>query len=346
MGKKHASIYDIAKEAGVSVTTVSRVINNPDKVNTHTRRKIYAIMERMNYAPNALAQSLVSRSTETIGVFIHDVKNPFYAEMLYEIEKKAFEKGYSIFIGNTSNQIKKEEAYVELFAKKHVDGIIMVGGRNVREAQSNHILKTAERIPVILTNHTVIGKNIYCICADEAEGAVMAVQHLIDTGRRKIAYINGHEEAYAKIIKKDGYLKTLRRNNLAIDERLIVNAPRDTMEGGYAACEELLGKGGSFDAVFVSNDLMAIGVLKKLASAGIRVPQDVSVVGYDDIQLCKFFSPSLSSVTQECAEIGSMAVQMLIDVLEGKEVHKVTYLKPKLMIRESSSLDAGETWRT
>jgi len=338
MGKKYASIYDIAREAGVSVTTVSRVINNPDKVNSKTRRKIYAIMEKMNYTPNALAQSLVSRSTATIGVFVHDVKNPFYAEMLYEIEKKAFELGYSILFGNTSNQIKKEEAYVDIFTKKHVDGIIMVGGRNVKEAQSLHILKTAERVPVILTNHTVIGKNIYCILADEAGGAELAVQHLIDSGRDKIAYINGHEDAYAKIVKKDSYLKTLRRNNLAIDEKLIVNAPRDTMEGGYAACEELLGRGRQFNAVFVSNDLMAVGVMKKLIGEGIRIPHDVAVVGYDDIQLCRYLTPSLSSVTQEVAEIGSMAVQLLIDVLKGNEVHEITYLPPRLMIRESSNL--------
>ena len=284
MGKKYASIYGIAREAGVSVTTVSRVINNPDKVNSKTRRKIYAIMEKMNYTPNALAQSLVSRSTATIGVFVHDVKNPFYAEMLYEIEKKAFELGYSILFGNTSNQIKKEEAYVDIFTKKHVDGIIMVGGRNVKEAQSLHIIKTAERVPVILTNHTVIGKNIYCILADEAGGAELAVQHLIDSGRDKIAYINGH-----------------------------------------------------FNAVFVSNDLMAVGVMKKLIGEGIRIPHDVAVVGYDDIQLCRYLTPSLSSVTQEVAEIGSMAVQLLIDVLKGNEVQKITYLPPRLMIRKSSN---------
>jgi DNA-binding LacI/PurR family transcriptional regulator len=147
-----------------------------------------------------------------------------------------------------------------------------------------HILKTAERVPVILTNHTVIGKNIYCILADEAGGAELAVQHLIDSGRDKIAYINGH-----------------------------------------------------FNAVFVSNDLMAVGVMKKLIGEGIRIPHDVAVVGYDDIQLCRYLTPSLSSVTQEVAEIGSMAVQLLIDVLKGNEVQKITYLPPRLMIRKSSN---------
>lgn len=336
MNQKRASIYDIAKEAGMSVATVSRTINNPDKVNIKTRTKIHAIMERLNYTPNALAQSLVSRSTKTIGVFIAKVQNPFYAEMLHAIEKFAFDNQYSILFGNTFNDIQKEEHYVDLFLKKQVDGIIFAGGRNLSEAHSEHIMKTAERVPVVLTNHSVVGKNIYSVISDEAEGTALAVQHLIDTGRSKIAFIYGYDNSYPSVVKKDSYFKTLSRNHLAVDDNLIIKASDDTMEGGYNACGALLSKGAEFDALFATNDLMAIGAMKKLIASGIQIPQNVSVVGYDDIQFCKYISPSLSSVTQNMSDLGSMAVQILNEVLEGKNVQKIKYLQPHLKIRESS----------
>ncbi|CAG7644419.1 LacI family DNA-binding transcriptional regulator [Paenibacillus allorhizosphaerae] len=336
MSKKNASIYDIAKEAGVSTATVSRTINTPDKVSSETRTKIHSIMERLNYSPNALAQSLVSRSTRTIGVFIATVNNPYYAEMVHVIEKHAFHNNYSILLGNTGNWIEKEEKYVEIFVKKQVDGIIFVGGRNVTDPHSHHIMKTSERIPVVLTNHALVGKNIYCVLSDEAEGACMAVQHLIDTGRDRIAYINGFNFSYPSVVKKDSYIKTLSRNQISVNEDLIVNAPKDNMEGGYAACEALLEKGSEFNGIFVANDMMAVGVMKKLTEAGYAIPGDVSVVGYDDIQLCHYLTPSLSSVTQNISKLGSMAVQLVNDVLEGKEVGKITYLHPELKIRESS----------
>jgi LacI family transcriptional regulator/LacI family purine nucleotide synthesis repressor len=341
VSKKNASIYDIAEEAGVSVATVSRTINNPDKVNAKTRSKIHEIMERMNYSPNALAQSLVSRSTKTIGVFISNITNPFYSEMVFAIEKSAFENDYSLLLGNSSNKIEKEEKYVDVFLKKQVDGIIFVGGRNVQDIHSKHIMKTAERVPVVLTNHAVVGKNIYGVLSDEAAGATLAVQHLIDTGRERIAFINGYDHSYPYVIKKDNYLKTMSRNGLPINENLIIHASRDNMDGGYAACEALLGRGDKFDAVFVANDLMAVGAMKKLISAGYNIPQDVSIVGYDDIQLCGFLSPGLSSVSQNIPTLGSMAVQLLNDILEEKAVNKITYLQPELKIRESSARNPG-----
>jgi DNA-binding LacI/PurR family transcriptional regulator len=341
VNQRNASIYDIAKEAGVSVATVSRTINNPEKVSDRTRSKVYEIMKRMNYSPNALAQSLVSRTTKTIGVFLANVTNPFYAEMLQAIEQRAYNDSYSILLGNTSNRIEKEEQYVDIFIKKQVDGIILTGGRNINEAQSNHILKMAERVPIIMTNHAIVGKNIFCVLSDEAAGAEMAVQHLVDSGRERIAYMNGYEFSYASVIKKDSYLKTLSRNQLPINENLMVNSPADTMEGGYRACGTLLERGVKFNALFAANDLMAIGAMKRLAEAGYRIPQDVAVVGFDNIALCGFASPSLSSVTQNIAQLGSMAVQMLGDVLEKKPVSKITYLQPQLIVRESSKPDSS-----
>ncbi|MEF3305639.1 LacI family DNA-binding transcriptional regulator [Paenibacillus sp. GYB003] len=346
MIQKHASIYDIAKEAGVSVATVSRTINNPEKVSKRTKTKIYEIMERLNYAPNALAQSLVSRSTKTIGVFLSSVTNPFYAEMVQAIEQRAFNDNYTILFGNTSNRIEKEQKYVDVFLKKQVDGIILAGGRNINDAHTQHILKTAERVPVILTNYAVVGKNIYCVLTDEAAGTTMAVQHLIETGHDKIAYINGYEFSYPSVIKKDSYLKTLSRNGLSVNEERIVNAPADTMEGGYKACEALLERGADFNAIFAANDMMAIGAMKKLMSAGYGIPQDVAIVGYDNIHLCDYWSPALSSVTQNMDRLGNMAVEMLGSVLEGKEVNQISYLQPELIVRESSAPAADSVHRS
>lgn len=336
MDKKTTSIYDIAKEAGVSIATVSRTINTPEKVNEATRNKIMSIMVKHNYTPNALAQSLVSRSTRTVGVIISNIKNPFYGDLLHSIELEAAELGYSILLGNTVRSFVREKQYVETFLKKKVDGIIFSGGRPSDDEYTEHICRTAESLPVIMTNHLVVAKNVYCILTDETIGAYEAVKHLVDEGHSKIAYVNGFSNTYPNIVKKESYIKCLSQHGIDILDELIVDAKNDDLEGGYQACGELLGRNTKFSALFAANDLMAIGAMRKLSSVGYRIPHDVAVVGYDNIDFCEYLTPRLSSVTQNMVQMGQSAIRLLDHILKKESVPKITYLDPKLMIRESS----------
>lgn len=336
MNKKGISIYDIAKEAGVSIATVSRTINMPEKVNEQTREKVHSIMELLNYTPNALAQSLVSRSTRTFGVIISNIKNPFHGELLRSIEVTAAELDYSILLGHTARNFEREQKYVENFKKKKVDGIILSGGRSIGEDYIRHIERTAESVPVVLTNHLLNKPNVYCVVTDETTGSYQAVNHLIERGSTKIAYINGFRHTYTNVVKEESYIRCLSQHGLSIDEKMMVNVQNDDMEGGFRACEELLSRGVSFDAIFAANDLMAIGAMRKLISIGVRIPEDVAVVGYDDIDICGYMSPTLSSVTQNLTDMGRIAIELLDRLSNDQPVTKITYLEPKLIIRESS----------
>lgn len=336
MKKRNINIYDIASEAGVSIATVSRAMNRPEKVKPETMEKIQSIIKKANYTPNALAQSLVSKSTRTIGVIIGSISNPFYGEMVRAIEDKAADEGYTILLGNTDNKFQEEEKYIDVFLKKKVDGMIFAGGRMMEDRYDKHINRIAKVIPVVLANHILIGENIYCVLSDEAKGSVLAVEYLLKKGHKNIAYINGYCNSYASIIKKENYVKTLLQNNIDIKDELIVNAIEDEMIGGYKACEVLLNRKVDFTALFAANDLMAIGAIKYLISSGYRVPEDIAVVGYDNIDMCNYFSPGLTSVSQNIRLLGQKSVEIMNDVLDNKNISKVTYYEPKLITRESS----------
>lgn len=336
MKKSNLNIYDIAEEAGVSIATVSRAINRPEKVKAETMEKIQNIIKKANYTPNALAQSLVFNTTRTIGVIIGSISNPFYGELVRAIEDKAADEGYTILLGNTDNKFEEEGKYIEVFLKKKVDGMIFAGGRMMEEKYDEHIQRIAKVIPVVLANHILIEKNVYCVLSDEAKGTIIAMEHLIKKGYKNIAYINGYSNSYASIVKKENYIKTLLQNNIEISDELMVNAPNDEMSGGYSACESLLGRKANFTAIFAANDLMAMGAIKYLISNGYRVPEDIAVVGYDNIDMCNYFHPGITSVSQNIRLLGENSVKIMNDVLYSKDVSKVTFYEPELIIRESS----------
>lgn len=339
MKKRNLNIYDIAKEAGVSIATVSRAINKPEMVKTETMEKIQGIIKNANYTPNAIAQSLVLKATRTIGVIIASISNPFYGELVKAIEDKAADEGYTILLGNTDNKFYEEEKYIDIFLKKKVDGIIFAGGRMMEERYNNHINQVARNIPVVLANHILFGENVYCVLSDEAKGAAIAMQYLIQKNHKSIAYINGYSNSYASIIKKENYVKMLLQNNIDIKDQLMVNAINDEMSGGFMACEELLRRGISFTALFAANDLMAMGAIKCLVTHNFKVPKDIAVVGYDDIDMCNYFSPGLTSVSQNIKVLGQRAVEIMNDVLDNKKISKISYFEPQLVKRESSEFE-------
>lgn len=337
MTRRRASIYDVAKEAGVSIATVSRYFNQPHKVGKSTARKIKAVTERLNYSPNALAQGLVLQTTRTFGVITANITNPFYGELVLAVENTASEEKYTILLGNTDNRLDEEQKIIHSFLQKKVDGLIFAGGRRIGEQYNQHILCAAQQVPVVLTNHSIAANNIYCILSDEAKGARLAVQHLVDSGRRNIAHIKGYADSYATIVKEDNYLRTLHQNGIEIRPELIVQSATDDLAGGFHACGRLLDAQVKVDAVFAGNDLMAIGAIKCLTQRGYAVPESVAVVGYDNIDLCNYLVPGLTSVSQNIAELGREAVRFLSRVMNEEKIEKAIYLEPKLVIRGSSS---------
>ncbi|MFZ5351736.1 MAG: LacI family DNA-binding transcriptional regulator [Bacillota bacterium] len=333
---KNNNIYDIAKMAGVSITTISRAINRPNMVKPDTLDKIHSIMREMEYTPNALAQGLVLKSTKTIGVIIANINNPFYGEMVKAIEDTASKSGYTIILGNTDNDIQQEEKYIGIFLKKQVDAIIFAGGRKMDEKNNEHIIRTSRYVPVVLTNHYMQRENVYCVLTDEAKGASMAVEYLISKGRVRIAYINGYINSYPSVVKRDNMIATLTRSGLEFYEELEVSALTDDVKGGYDACRILLDRKIEFDALFAANDLMAIGAMKALQKKGLKVPEDVSVMGYDNIYLCNYITPELSSMTQNISQLGIDAVNFIVRHFERKKIaNNIKFLKPRLIVRKS-----------
>lgn len=323
------TLMDIAKKAGVSKTTVSMVLNNKDiNVSEETRNKILLVSKELNYIPNTIARSLSTKKTETLGVVLPDIENPFFAEMIKAIEDIAEKSNYNVILCNSYNDVKKEEKYVKLLISKLVDGIIFISGGNSEE--NLNILRN-NKIPFVIVDRYVemLGKcsGVFCL---NSEGVTLGVNYLYEKGKRNIAFAAGPERLEVSHVRLKAYEKAAK--DLGIYKKELICHGEFTIKGGRESTEKLLQSNENIDAIFYSSDVMALGGMKLLTRRGIKIPEDISILGYDNINICSAIEPELSTVAQPIYEMGEKACELMVDIINGGPTREV-YLKTELIER-------------
>lgn len=339
MAVKKVTIYEIAQEANVSVATVSRVLNNTAPVKESTRSKIMHLIHQYQFQPNALARSLIKKETGTIGIIVPDITNPFYPEVVSGIEREARLKGYSFFLCDTHGNYERESEYLKILKEKQVDGIIFLGGRinaaRVDKQLVEEMVETAARIPLVLVNGSLPGASFHRVITNEVKGAEAATQYLIDSGHREIAFIAGNHDITSAINKVKAFKKVLQQNGIVFSEERVLYGDF-SMGWGERAMERLLQSAGRPTAVFCVNDYTAVGAVKAAMKAGLRIPEDLSIIGYDDTPLASAIYPELTTVMQRTDQLGRTSVEVLHKLIAKEKVKKLTVIEPGLVIREST----------
>lgn len=329
-----ATIKDVAKQANVSITTVSRVINNKSEgVSDETREKILRVMKDLNYQPNRIARGLVTKRTNTLGLILPDIANPFFPEIARGVEDTANIYGYNVILCNTDDRTDKEELYINILKEKCVDGIVFTSSVN---PVSEHIKQLIDyKMPFVLLDRYMDMDHLPGVYSDGFEGMYQMTRYLLEMGHRHIAYIGGPGRSATAQHRQEGFEQAMRDFGLTPDEKLLEEG-NYKISGGKEAMASLLDKDKGFTAVVCANDLMAVGAMEILKERGFRIPEDISITGFDDIQIAGFMEPKLTTVSQPCYEMGAVATRMLIKLIEGQALdEKEIKLKPKLVIRNS-----------
>lgn len=323
---------DIAELAGVSMATVSRVINHPEKVRLETRLKVEKILEETKFVANAVARGLVVNSMKTIGVLAIDIRNLYFSNVTYSIERSFTELGYNVLLSNTGFELGEKKKYLKVMLEKQVDGLILVGSVFREKSDNEHIIEASTRVPVVLVNSYLPGDNIYSVLCDDSYGVKEAVNYLIGLGHRDIYYFQD-SKSFSGLAKRDGFVEGMSAHGLDADNIIEVRAG---LEGGREGVSWLIAEGRKFTAIITGEDITAVGCMKAISDMGLNVPGDVAVVGYDNSMLTEICSPTLTSVDSMGEAMAREAVQTLYGVLQGHQVSRRIVLSPTLVIRESS----------
>lgn len=329
-----ATIIDVARLCGYSKATVSRAYASPETVSEKTREKVYAAAKQLNYAPNAIARAMVRQRTENIAFIIHEkqypaILNPFYSVALEAAMQEGTRRNYSLFI--TTNQ-DMQLPNGEVCIKKHMDGVIFAG-----EAAPSAIEEfRRQNIPVVLLNHRIDMERLLCVTADHFHGAVAAADYLYQQGHRRIGLLAGRFSRQVYEARFSGYSKALEAHGLPLDMQYIADLD-PTLEEGQRAMSSLLALHDRPTAVFCTNDTIAAGAVKAVLRAGLRVPEDVAVVGFDDSYISRVIEPELTTVRIDAAKMGRIAIQKLFDLIEGLPVEETLVQIPtELVVRGSA----------
>lgn len=329
------TIKDIAELANVSIATVSKVINGKDSsISKKTREKIKRIIEEENYIPNSVARTLVTKQSYSLGMIVPDICNPFFSQLIRGVEEDANKKGYDLIITNTDDDDEKLLVQLELMKKKMVDGLILISSQN---SSIGEILDDIN-IPTVLVDRVVEHRSLVGrVEIDNKKGGSLATSHLIEKGCKKIVFLAGDIQTFSSYQRYLGYKSALEDHGLKFDETLVEFGSFHS-EFGYNAVLSLLGKKCSFDGIYASNDMIAVGAMQALKSCGYRIPEDIKVIGFDDIYLSALVTPTLTTIHQPVFEMGSTASRILIDYLSNKTKSEtpVVCFDTRLIEREST----------
>ncbi len=335
---KKVNIKDIARLAGVSHTTVSRALNNKSRIRQETKEKILAIAKELGYRPNLIARSLVMRRSKTLGLVITNISNPFYTELAQGIEKTAARLGYNIILCSTQSNISIEKQYIEMLRSKGVDGIIF---SSAHIEDPNIVALAEERFPIILVNrrtyHPLVKERIDYIGVDNILGGYVAVEHLIRLGHERIGVIGGSSESSVGIERLEGGKKALQNYGLKQTEEYFIEG-NFLKTSGYEGGKRFLDMPKKPTAVFATNDYMALGVYQAFLETGLRIPEDIALVGFNDIEFIAMKGIELTTIGQKKFEMGAIAVERLVERIEkGDEPFpaKEILLEPELIIRRT-----------
>jgi LacI family transcriptional regulator len=325
------NIYDVAKHAGVSSATVSRVLNGSEKVRPATADLVRTAMQELAFSPNVFAQSLQSNSMRVLTVLTVDISDVYFAVAVQEIEKQARERGYDVQVSFARDDLEDQAARLTSLLHKRVDGIILAGSSFARE-DNPLVRKIARNTPVGLLNGHIEGEGIYSVLSDDAAGIALAVDHLVSEGRRRLLYIQDSSNA-AALAKARGFHDAVARHGITpvvLDCAQGVDAVQQALRDGWGRYKEV-------DGIVCAEDPLAIGAIKYLTQQGVRVPGDVGVTGYDNLSVATYASPELTSVDGRVRDVSRAVADILIDRLEGENPQALTSFLPTLVVRGSSA---------
>lgn len=319
---------DVAEKAGVTVTTVSRVINNRGYIAEETRNKVYQVMDELNYRPNAVARSLSKKKSNILGVILPAVNHPFFSSLLSYLEEFAYQNEYKIMVCNSQMEAEKEKDYINMLRAQQVDGIFL----------ASHTLDIAAEmkvdLPILTFDREIEG--LPYICSDNIKGGRLAAEYLIEQGCENLAYLGGSLEL--DLLSNQRYLAFKER---AAAEALTVKNYQCQLNSFdrkkyQQLAADIFAENEKIDGIFASSDLIAAAVIKEAAKNKIRVPEDLKVIGYDDIELAELYSPEITTIRQSAAEIARKSVELLLKAIAGTEIDRENILDVELIIRESA----------
>lgn len=324
---------DIAKEAGVSLMTVSRVINGKPDVSAATRQRVLEIADRLGYRPNRIAQGLATKHTGTLGLVVPDVANPFFAEVARGAEHVAYAAGYNVFLCNTDEDPAREMAVLRSLEEKRVDGVVLCSSRLEDEELRAALVHQSA---AVLVNRRLEGANVSAVLVNDEMGGWMATQHLLQTGHRAIGFLAGPPVSRSGQQRYQGYRAALAAAGIRYDPHWVRHCS-PVVDGGLNAARELLTAHHNLTAIVCYNDLVAVGALQACAELGFCVPDDVAVIGFDDILLAALVTPSLTTCHVARFDLGSQAMRLLLEHIQGRsnEYQEIT-LQPRLVVRASA----------
>ena len=330
----NTTINDVAKRAHVSRATVSRVLNNNQRVDEHLRSRVLEAVEALSYQPNHIARRLRAQSSTVIGLIISDIQNPYFLSVIRGVEDAAYANRLSIVLCNSDEDSAKQQLYLQVMESERVAGLILVPTSSVDTSGLDRLKRVG--IPVVLFDRTVNGLQVDVVKVDNQRGAYEAVQHLIDLGSRRIGTLTGATHLSTGDERYRGYREALTRAKLPIDETLVKYGDFRT-ESGYRLTHELMAMPCPPDAIFAANNMMTLGALRALRELDIRIPEQIRLVGFDDMPWSSELYSSLTSVSQPTYELGREAVQLLMNrIAQPNAAYRTVTLQTELVVRESS----------
>lgn len=335
-----ATIYDIAKHVGVSAGTVSRALSRPEKVLPATRKRIEQAAAALGYVPNTVARTLKTQRSSKILVTVPDIANPFFAQILQGAEEAAQAADYAVLLGDTQHQPDREERYAQMLPRNEADGLIVLGHRLPPTAQEI-VRQLGANAPVVNGSEFDPALGIPSVHIDNAAASRAAMEHLYGLGHQRIAVVGGPPDNPLHRQRLEGARHAARAHGRL---RQLTVVPGDfSVESGYAAAKQLLGSSPAPTAAFCFSDQMALGMLAACRDLGIRVPEDFSIVGFDDLASSRYLNPPLTTISQPMREIGVRAVKLLLAIIEGVDVPHQQTLDFSLMLRGSTAAPASGT---
>lgn len=328
-----ATLKDVAKRAKVSVSTVSYVLNKKKVVKPDTKQRILQAVEEVGYRPNQVARGLKTRRTYTLGVIVPDITNEFFTQIVRGIEDTADRDGYSTILCNTDNDAQKEKKYIETLMSKDIDGLIFIG-----TGETQDIAEENDAIPVVVVDRK-LGNGLNFITVDNVRGGYMATDYLLGKKKSEVAFLTGALSIRTFFDRMTGYINALRDHGVKYNKLLIRECEFST-DGGYRALSGMIEEGVGIDSVFAANDFIALGAIRALMEQGRRIPEDISIVGFDDIALSSIYMPALTTIRQPKYEMGQKAAEIILEEIRekasGRKESKQIILEPSLVIRETT----------
>ena len=330
------TLQEIARLAGVSKATVSRVLNEKESgVSETTRKRVQLLLDEMEYQQNVAGRRTSSSKTKIIGLIIPDVLNPFFPQLLQSVENCASANGYTVLLGNSNHSKEREGKYIAAFLARGVDGIILTTATDdYGKLQANIKLLNKSNVPCVLMDRAAANDvTAFGVYVDNEFGMFSACDYLIKSGHKRIAFITGPTGLSTSLERLNGYKEALQHHKLSFDEGLVA-VGKYTMQSGYDAVVSFQEAHVEFSAVLAANDIMALGAMQAVAQFGYRIPEDIEIIGFDNIEFSSISSPPLSTVEQPVSDMGRTAVERLIDLINGKQLKVSRHcLEPRLVLR-------------